>query len=99
MTPQLQQAIRLLALSNLEIESFIAEELNSNPLLEASHNDDNGTENHPDSTNDLKVMITIQQSITIRPTALMPIMHRKFFITIVRPITQAAFQKADWTAA
>jgi RNA polymerase sigma-54 factor len=36
MTPQLQQAIRLLALSNLEIESFIAEELDKNPLLETS---------------------------------------------------------------
>jgi RNA polymerase sigma-54 factor len=34
MTPQLQQAIRLLALSNLEIESFIAEELDRNPLLD-----------------------------------------------------------------
>src|SRR3954447_8260522 len=34
MTPQLQQAIRLLALSNLEIESFIAEELERNPLLD-----------------------------------------------------------------
>ena len=35
MTPQLQQAIRLLALSNLEIETFIAEALERNPLLEA----------------------------------------------------------------
>ncbi|MES2754918.1 MAG: RNA polymerase factor sigma-54 [Pseudomonadota bacterium] len=35
MTPQLQQAIKLLALSNLEIESFIAEELEKNPLLDA----------------------------------------------------------------
>ncbi|HWT11277.1 MAG TPA: RNA polymerase factor sigma-54 [Allosphingosinicella sp.] len=34
MTPQLQQAIRLLALSNLEVESFIAEELDKNPLLD-----------------------------------------------------------------
>ena len=34
MTPQLQQAIKLLALSNLEIESFVAEALESNPLLE-----------------------------------------------------------------
>lgn len=34
MTPQLQQAIRLLALSNLEIEAFIAGELEKNPLLE-----------------------------------------------------------------
>lgn len=34
MTPQLQQAIKLLALSNLEVESFIAEELERNPLLD-----------------------------------------------------------------
>ena len=35
MTPQLQQAIRLLALSNLEIEAYIAEEMEKNPLLDA----------------------------------------------------------------
>ena len=35
MTQQLQQAIKLLALSNLEIEAVIAEELAKNPLLEA----------------------------------------------------------------
>jgi RNA polymerase sigma-54 factor len=35
MTPQLQQAIKLLALSNLEIETFIATELEKNPLLDA----------------------------------------------------------------
>ncbi|WP_293944662.1 RNA polymerase factor sigma-54 [Sphingomonas sp.] len=34
MTQQLQAAIKLLALSNLEIEAFIAEELAKNPLLE-----------------------------------------------------------------
>jgi len=34
MTPQLQQAIKLLALSNLEIEAFIGEALESNPLLD-----------------------------------------------------------------
>ena len=40
MTPQLQQAIRLLALSNLEVEGFIAEELEKNPLLEATREDE-----------------------------------------------------------
>ncbi|MEY5008032.1 MAG: hypothetical protein RL764_1348 [Pseudomonadota bacterium] len=35
MTPQLQQAIKLLALSNLEIDAFIAEEVERNPLLDA----------------------------------------------------------------
>ena len=34
MTPQLQQAIKLLALSNLEVETFIGEALEANPLLE-----------------------------------------------------------------
>jgi len=33
MTPQLQQAIRLLALSNLELEAVVAEEVEKNPLL------------------------------------------------------------------
>jgi len=40
MTPQLQQAIRLLALSNLEVEGFIAEEIERNPLLESMREDD-----------------------------------------------------------
>jgi len=34
MTPQLQQAIKLLALSNLEIEAFIGEAMDANPLLD-----------------------------------------------------------------
>ena len=33
MTPQLQQAIKLLALSNLEIETFVGAALESKPLL------------------------------------------------------------------
>ncbi|MEP9402394.1 RNA polymerase factor sigma-54 [Sphingomonas sp. VNH70] len=42
MTPQLQQAIRLLALSNLEVEGFIAEEIEKNPLLDSGSGDDDG---------------------------------------------------------
>ena len=34
MTPQLQQAIKLLQLSNLEVAQFVEEELAQNPLLE-----------------------------------------------------------------
>ena len=40
MTPQLTQAIRLLQLSNLELEAVIAEEMAKNPLLEGSSADD-----------------------------------------------------------
>jgi RNA polymerase sigma-54 factor len=42
MTPQLQQAIRLLALSNLEVEGFLAEEIEKNPLLDGGASDDDG---------------------------------------------------------
>jgi RNA polymerase sigma-54 factor len=40
LTPQLAQAIRLLQLSNLELEAAIAEEIAKNPLLEAASSDD-----------------------------------------------------------
>ena len=36
MTPQLQQAIKLLQLSNLELGEYVEQELEKNPLLEAS---------------------------------------------------------------
>ncbi len=48
MTPQLQQAIKLLALSSLEIDAYIAEELEKNPLLELASGDDRGEAEAPD---------------------------------------------------
>ena len=42
MAPQLQQAIRLLALSSLEVEGFLAEEIEKNPLLDGGVPDDDG---------------------------------------------------------
>lgn len=39
MTPQLQQAIKLLALSSMEIEAYIAEEVERNPVLETGTSD------------------------------------------------------------
>jgi RNA polymerase sigma-54 factor len=39
MTPQLQQAIKLLTLTNLEIEAYMAAEIEKNPLLEAAADD------------------------------------------------------------
>jgi RNA polymerase sigma-54 factor len=45
MTPQLQQAIKLLALSNLELEAYLAEALEGNPLLDTGAPDgDNGAD-------------------------------------------------------
>ncbi|MDO9127915.1 MAG: RNA polymerase sigma-54 factor, partial [Parvibaculum sp.] len=39
MTPQLQQAIKLLQLSNLELAEYVEQELERNPLLEATTQD------------------------------------------------------------
>lgn len=52
MTPQLQQAIKLLALSNLEVEAFIAEELERNPLLEAEREDRGDNDGEPAADSD-----------------------------------------------
>jgi RNA polymerase sigma-54 factor len=44
MTPQLQQAIKLLQLSNLEVAAFVERELEENPLLEREDGDAGPTE-------------------------------------------------------
>ncbi|MEZ9132634.1 RNA polymerase factor sigma-54 [Vibrio breoganii] len=51
MTPQLQQAIRLLQLSSLELQQEIQEALDSNPLLQVAE-DNNQTEEKTDSSQD-----------------------------------------------
>ncbi|WP_174291798.1 RNA polymerase factor sigma-54 [Sphingomonas bacterium] len=48
MTPQLQQAIKLLALSNLEIEGVIAEEIEKNPLLATVREDEGSAPARPE---------------------------------------------------
>lgn len=42
MTPQLQQAIKLLQLSNLELSAYVEQELEKNPLLEPDESGDEG---------------------------------------------------------
>ncbi|MEL6621695.1 MAG: RNA polymerase factor sigma-54 [Pseudomonadota bacterium] len=49
MTPQLQQAIRLLQLSNIELTAFVEAELERNPLLERDERDDAPDERAPSS--------------------------------------------------
>ncbi len=48
MTPQLQQAIKLLQLSTLDLQQEIQEALESNPLLESVENDQNSSESSSD---------------------------------------------------
>jgi len=49
MTPQLQQAIKLLQLSTLELQQEIQEVLESNPLLEVDENAPSNNEDTPDN--------------------------------------------------
>jgi len=51
MTPQLQQAIRLLQLSSLELSSEIQEALESNPMLEVAEGESEDGQNDPQSEN------------------------------------------------
>lgn len=50
MTPQLQQAIRLLQLSTLDLQAEIQEALDSNPLLEIEESRDNDSSNNDNPT-------------------------------------------------
>ena len=52
MTPQLQQAIKLLQLSTLELQQEIQEVLESNPLLEVNENSPTDTKENSENNND-----------------------------------------------
>src|SRR6476620_1451743 len=49
MTPQLQQAIKLLQLSNMELTAFVETELERNPLLEREDTDEAGSASQGDA--------------------------------------------------
>ena len=52
MTPQLQQAIKLLQLNNLELTDLVNKELEENPFLENQSSEEN-SEEFDENTNDL----------------------------------------------
>jgi RNA polymerase sigma-54 factor len=52
LTPQLAQAIKLLQLSNLELESYIADEIAKNPLLETRSDEGGDEQSAGDATSD-----------------------------------------------
>lgn len=58
MTPQLQQAIRLLQLSTTELQAEIQENLDKNPLLEV---DENGSDSHVESLDAMEERATMGQ--------------------------------------
>lgn len=64
MTPQLQQAIRLLQLSTLDLQQEIHEALESNPMLEVDE-----TENYPDSDHQDSNTQRQETETTAQPTS------------------------------
>ena len=72
MTPQLQQAIRLLQLSTLELQQEIQQALESNPLLEQDDDqqdpvsdDTSHTENQSDSTTETTTENDVEEFDTL----------------------------------
>ncbi|MDG1707243.1 MAG: RNA polymerase factor sigma-54 [Emcibacteraceae bacterium] len=49
LTPQLQQAIKMLQLSSAELVDFVAEEVAENPILEYGEKSENSDQNSPDT--------------------------------------------------
>src|SRR5262249_3944652 len=56
MTPQLQQAIKLLQLSNIELAEFVEAELERNPLLERQENEAGGERDKPAETSETQAL-------------------------------------------
>ena len=66
MTPQLQQAIKLLQLNNLELTELVNKELEENPFLENESNEEQA-EKFDDETNDLSESFESGESIKDEP--------------------------------
>jgi RNA polymerase sigma-54 factor len=62
MTPQLQQAIKLLQYSNIELTEFVENELSKNPLLEPEESLLDQLGEHNESSQEVSEIIDIQES-------------------------------------
>ena len=63
MTPQLQQAIKLLQLSNIELNNFVEKELETNPLLERIE-----AENTPQASESVSDYATDEKKVELQAT-------------------------------
>ncbi len=62
MTPQLQQAIKLLQMSNLEVQQFVEQELERNPLLERDDGTASREETKPEAPAPSETPLTLSES-------------------------------------
>jgi len=60
MTPQLQQAIKLLQMSNFELQAFVESELEANPLLERDERDEAGRDISLDNNDEAPAQASAQ---------------------------------------
>ncbi|MBO6633455.1 RNA polymerase factor sigma-54 [Parvibaculum sp.] len=73
MTPQLQQAIKLLQLSNLELAEYVEQELERNPLLEASTGEPAaGPEERDGHEGEREQVLTSETSLSLSEDGPMP---------------------------
>ncbi len=72
MTPQLQQAIKLLQLSNVELSAFVEDELIRNPLLERDRSDqtpaDKPSSDDPSTANEALSEVSLESNSTKNAT-------------------------------
>jgi RNA polymerase sigma-54 factor len=87
-TPQLQQAIKLLQLSNIELEAYVEGELERNPLLQRDEREERG-EGEPDAPAEAQDISTDRVSETVA-AAEMDVRHDE-----VSPGEQATGDSAD----
>ena len=70
MTPQLQQAIKLLQLNNLELTELVNKELEENPFLENESNEEQ-VEKFDDETNDLVSHLNLENQLKMNKMKIM----------------------------
>jgi len=72
MTPQLQQAIKLLQLSNLELAEYVEAELEKNPLLEASSAEPDAAALSSDSDREFDATPVAETALTLSEDTALP---------------------------
>ena len=72
MTPQLQQAIKLLQLSNLELAEYVEQELERNPLLEATTGDPADRIGTEEDRSEREPVVTSETSLSLSEDGPLP---------------------------
>lgn len=72
MTPQLQQAIKLLQLSNLELAEYVEQELERNPLLEATTGDPADRIGAEEDRSEREPVVTSETSLSLSEDGPLP---------------------------